>query len=116
MKQSQATDHVSHLSKDRKLKKLIESREPFRLKKSKHIHINLCVSIMSQQLSTKVAHVIHKRFLNLFEKRTPTPEMILAVPFDTLRSIGLSNAKTRYVHNVATFAIENGLDFKTLST
>lgn len=41
--------------------------------------------------------------------------MILAVPFDTLRSIGLSNAKTRYVHNVARFAMEEGLDFKILS-
>lgn len=115
MKQSQTEDHVTHLSRDKKLKKLIESREPFRLKKSRHIHIDLCASIMSQQLSTKVAHVIRKRFLNLFDKGKPTPEMILAIPYDTLRSIGLSNAKTTYVHNVARFAIEDGLDFKKLS-
>ena len=69
---------------------------------------------MSQQLSTKVAGVIRKRFLGLFGGKTPTPEMILAVPFEKLRAIGLSNAKTNYVQNVARFAIENGMDHKDL--
>jgi len=69
---------------------------------------------MSQQLSTRVADTLHKRFLNLYEGRTPLPEEILATSLETLRSIGLSNAKTRYVHNVARFAIEEGLDHQQL--
>lgn len=70
---------------------------------------------MSQQLSTKVADTIHKRFLNLYEGKTPLPEEILTTSLETLRSIGLSNAKTSYVHNVARFAIEEGLDHRKLN-
>jgi DNA-3-methyladenine glycosylase II len=70
---------------------------------------------MSQQLSTKVADVIYKRFLALFETKTPTPEQILAIAPEKLRAIGLSNAKVSYVHNVARFAIEKGMDYKHLN-
>ena len=108
-------DYINHLSKDKKFKKIIEQSEPFKLKKRKHVHLHLCGSIMSQQLSTKVAAVIHKRFLALFDRATPTPEQILAIAPDKLRAIGLSNAKTSYVHNVARFAIEKGLDYKHLN-
>ena len=58
--------YTTHLSKDKKLKRLIDKHEPFKLKKKKNIYIYLCASIMSQQLSTKVASVIHQRFLNLY--------------------------------------------------
>ena len=108
-------EYISHLSKDKKFKKLIEGREPFKLKKRKHVHLHLCGSIMSQQLSTKVADVIYKRFLALFETKTPTPEQILAIAPDKLRAIGLSNAKASYVHNVSRFAIEKGMDYKHLN-
>lgn len=73
----------------------------------KNIHLHLCGSIISQQLSTKVAEVIYKRFLALFNTQKPGIHQILALPFDTLRSIGLSNAKTNYVHNVCRFFYEN---------
>ncbi|WP_315819494.1 DNA-3-methyladenine glycosylase 2 family protein [Paraflavitalea speifideaquila] len=69
---------------------------------------------MSQQLSTKVADVIYQRFLNLYDGKEPTAEQILNTPLPTLRSIGLSNAKTMYVHNVARFSIEQGMDHKKL--
>jgi DNA-3-methyladenine glycosylase II len=108
-------EYIAHLSKDRKFKKLIEGRDPFTLTRRKHIHLYLCGSIMSQQLSTKVAAVIHKRFLALFDKKAPTPHQILAVAPEQLRAIGLSNAKTGYVHNVAKFAIEKGIDYKKLN-
>jgi len=87
---------------------------PLTLKKRKNICLYLCASIMSQQLSTKVADVIYKRFLELFGGKEPTPQQILDVPFDTLRGIGLSNAKTNYVRNVAEYAIAHGMDDKKL--
>ncbi len=98
--------HIAHLSKDKKLKKIIELQEPYVLEKRKQVWLHLCASIMSQQLSTKVADVIYKRFLQLFPKQKPTPQLVLDMPFDTLRSIGLSNAKTDYVKNVCTFFTE----------
>lgn len=106
--------YIPHLSKDSKLKTLIEKYEPFELKKHKNVCLQLCVSIISQQLSTKVADVIYRRFLNLFDGKEPTPEKILQILPQTLRSIGLSNAKTSYVHNVARFAVEQGMDLRRL--
>src|SRR6476646_8130912 len=103
-------DYKSHLSKDKKLAKFIEQQETFTLKQHKNICLRLCASIMSQQLSTKVAEVIFKRFLSLYGGQEPTPAQITATPFEVLRGIGLSNAKVNYVLNVAQFATENNLD------
>jgi DNA-3-methyladenine glycosylase II len=107
--------HLAHLSKDKRLKKLLEEVEPYELRKRKNICVRLCASIMSQQLSTKVADVIYKRFLVLYDGKEPTPQQILDTPTTVLRSIGLSNAKVSYVHNVARFAVENGMDEKKLA-
>lgn len=106
--------YAEHLSKDEKLKKLIQQHGPFELKKQKKLWLYLCFSIMSQQLSTKVARVIKQRFLDLYGKE-PTPQQVVDTPFNKLRAIGLSNAKVNYVQNVARFEIEKGMDHKKLS-
>lgn len=107
-------DYLNHLSKDKKLAKLLTGQEPFKLKFHKNICLRLCASIMSQQLSTKVAKVIYHRFLDLYGGEEPTPEQIASTPFDKIRAIGLSNAKTQYVLNVAQFAIDHKLDDQKL--
>jgi DNA-3-methyladenine glycosylase II len=107
-------DYISHLSKDSKLRKILADQDALELTQRKNIPLRLCASIMSQQLSTKVAKVIFHRFLDLYGGKEPTPQQIAATPFDSLRAIGLSNAKTQYVLNVAQFAIENKLDDKKL--
>jgi DNA-3-methyladenine glycosylase II len=76
--------------------------------------IHYDASIMSQQLSTKVADVIYQRFLNLYGGKQPTPDQIMATPPETLRAIGLSNAKVSYVQNVARFSLEQGMDHRQL--
>jgi DNA-3-methyladenine glycosylase II len=106
--------YIAHLSKDKKLAKLIAQHEPFTLKSHKNICLRLCASIMSQQLSTKVAQVIYRRFLELYGGKEPTPQQIIETPFEKLRAIGLSNAKTQYVLNVAQFAIDHELTDKRL--
>jgi DNA-3-methyladenine glycosylase II len=107
-------DYIEHLSKDKKLAKLLVGQEPIKLKFHKNIPLRLCASIMSQQLSTKVARVIFQRFLDLYNGEEPTPEQITATPFDTLRAIGLSNSKTQYVLNVAEFAANIDITDKKL--
>jgi DNA-3-methyladenine glycosylase II len=102
-------EYISHLSKDKRLAKLINKDQPIQLKFHKNICLRLCASIMSQQLSTKVARVIYNRFIELYNGNEPTPEQIVATPFQNLRTIGLSNAKTQYVLNVARFAIDHQL-------
>ncbi|HET9824626.1 MAG TPA: DNA-3-methyladenine glycosylase 2 family protein [Chitinophagaceae bacterium] len=105
--------YVDHLSKDEKLKKLIDQHGTFKLKKQKNLYLYLCYSIMSQQLSTKVATVIRRRFVDFYGGE-PGPEQIVNTPFQKLRGIGLSNAKVNYVQNVARFQIEKGIDHKLL--
>lgn len=106
--------YIEHLSKDRKLKKLLETGESHALKKRKNICNYLCASIMSQQLSTRVAKVIHNRFIALYGGKEPTPQQIIDTPHEKLRSIGLSNAKSNYVKNVARFELDHGMDHKKL--
>ena len=99
--------HIIALSKDKKLKQIIELQEPYVLKKRKPVWLHLCASIMSQQLNTKAAEVIYKRFLNLYPDAKPTLQLVIDRPFETLRSVGLSNAKSNYVKNVCTFFIDD---------
>jgi len=107
-------EYLAHLSRDRKLKKLLAGHSPLKIGKSKDIHFYLIASIMSQQLSAKVAATIRNRFLALYEDRIPSPAEVLATPLQTFRGIGLSNAKAQYVHNVAEFAVEQGMDHRKL--
>lgn len=99
--------HVIHLSRDKKMASIINGQQKYELQKRNQVHLHICSSIISQQLSTKVAAVIYGRFLALFDKKNPSPSDIVAVPFDQLRGIGLSNAKANYVLNVCRFFIEN---------
>lgn len=106
--------YIEHLSKDEQLKKLIEQHGHVRLTKQKNLYLYLCYSIMSQQLSTRVANVIKQRFLDLYGGEPTAAEVVATAP-GRLRSIGLSNAKVSYVQNVARFEIEHGMDHKKLS-
>ena len=97
--------HIIQLSKDKKLKPLLDTVVPYELVVRKNICLRLCASIMGQQLSVRVAEVIFKRFLELYEGNEPTPQQIVDTPFEKLRGIGLSNAKVSYVQNVAQYVI-----------
>ncbi len=107
--------YYQHLAKDKHLRQLLETITPRPLKKRKNVCLRLCASIMSQQLSTKVADVIFRRFLELYGATEPTPQQIIDTGHDVLRGIGLSNAKAAYIKNVATYFIENNIQDKTLA-
>lgn len=106
-------EYVTHLQKDKKLAKTI-GEDLHELKLHKNIPVRIMASIISQQLSTKVAKVIFKRFLELYKGKEPKPQQVLDTPATTLRSIGLSNAKVSYVHNVAAFCMEHKITDKKL--
>ncbi|MCW3079282.1 DNA-3-methyladenine glycosylase 2 family protein [Segetibacter sp.] len=108
-------DYLLHLQKDKKLAKVLKEPLPL-LQMRQNIPVRLMASIMSQQLSTKVAKVIYNRFLEIFGGEEPEPGLVLDTPFETLRGIGLSNAKVNYVQNVARFCLEHEItDTKLLS-
>jgi DNA-3-methyladenine glycosylase II len=106
-------EYVAHLQKDKKLAKTI-GEDLHELQLHKNIPVRIMASIISQQLSTKVAKVIFKRFLELYNGKEPKPQQVLDTPAEKLRAIGLSNAKVSYVHNVARFCLDHKITDKKL--
>ena len=102
-----------HLKKDKGLAELVKG-EAYTLQKRKNTAIRLIASIVSQQLSTKVAAIIFKRFLDIYKGKEPGMQAIIDTPFDILRGIGLSNSKVNYVQNVAQFFISQKITDKQL--
>ncbi len=107
-------NYIEHLRKDKKLAAILGT-EIHELKCRKNIPIRLMASIMSQQLSTKVAAVIFKRFLEIYNGKEPKPQQVLNTSHETLRAIGLSNNKVGYLKNVAEFCIEHSINDKKLA-
>jgi DNA-3-methyladenine glycosylase II len=101
-------DYIVHLKKDKRLAEII-TKPLEELTRHKNVPLLLIYSIMSQQLSTKVAAVIRRRFLEIYKGEEPKPEQILNTAFETLRATGLSNAKVNYIHNVARFCLEHSI-------
>lgn len=99
-------EYVRHLSIDPVMGDVIRKTGPVRVVRRRDVCLYVCRSIVSQQLSTKVAAVIEKRLMDLLPEGTSTPESLLSVPEKKLRSIGLSAAKSEYIHHVARYFSE----------
>jgi DNA-3-methyladenine glycosylase II len=106
--------YFQHLSTDKKLLPVIQQIGELKLKKRKKVHLHLCSSIISQQLSVKAAATIYQRFLDLHGGKEPSPDEIIDIPDERLRGAGLSNAKVQYVKNVCRFFIEHKITDKQL--
>jgi len=109
-------DHIAYFKKnDKKLAGIID--KPIdELPVLKNIPLTLIRSIINQQLSTRVSEVIYKRFLGLYDGKEPALQQILHTPLTKLRSVGFSNAKAGYVHNIAAFCIEQNVTDKMLKS
>ena len=73
-------------------------------------------SIISQQLSVHAARSIEGRFQELFDGKFPTAEQILTTDVETLRGIGFSYAKGRYVLDLAQHIVDGRVSFDSLDT
>jgi DNA-3-methyladenine glycosylase II len=73
----------------------------------------LANSIISQQLSTKAAATIKQRMAELVRVPFQT-EMVLSVPMEKLRGAGLSQAKTRYIRELAARVSDGRLVFDAI--
>ena len=74
-------------------------------------------SIIGQQLSVKAARSIRARFYALFGgNQLPKPEQILGSTIEELRGSGLSNAKARYIQDLALHVLEGKLKFSSIDS
>lgn len=68
-------------------------------------------SIISQQLSVKAAHAIETRFKDLYGGSFPNPEQILDTDIETLRGVGISRPKARYIQDLAMKILDGSVKF-----
>ena len=83
------------------MRRIIARVGPCTLKRYPRCFVTLCDSIVSQQLSSRVAEVIFKRFEALYPLGRPTPHRVAATPVPRLRTAGLSGQKARYLKELA---------------
>lgn len=85
------------------MEKLIDRVGPFKLVPRRLSPFESLVSaIVHQQLSGAAAKTIYGRFLDLFRgDEFPSPQRVLKMPSDKLRSAGLSRAKVSYILDTA---------------
>ena len=74
----------------------------------------LCMSIASQQLSTKAADTIFGRFCDLFGDRKPKPDAVMTLTDEQIRAVGFSRPKVTFIKDLATHVTDGRLDLKGL--
>jgi DNA-3-methyladenine glycosylase II len=103
-----------HLKKaDKILAKIIAKVKLKERKSHKRYFESLCVAIINQQLSTKAARTIEKKFVALFPgEKFPKPTQVLRKSDAKLRSAGLSFQKISYIKSLAKLIERGSIDFK----
>jgi DNA-3-methyladenine glycosylase II len=105
---------VNHLKmSDPVMRSIIERVGPFRMEYGPPEFHNLAEAIVYQQLNGKAALTIFKRFASLAGEPL-TPEGILKLSDEQLRSVGLSKQKSAYLKDLAAKTASGLLDFSQL--
>src|SRR5215831_19952026 len=106
---------VNHLKNcDPVLRAIIEHVGPCRIDYSVPEFSSLAEAIVYQQLNGKAAVTIFKRFADLAGDPL-TPEGILQLTDEQLRSVGLSKQKSAYLKDLSTKTRDGLLDFSRLA-
>ena len=105
---------VLHLSQsDHVMRAIIDRVGPYRMEYGDPEFHSLAEAIIYQQLNGKAAVTIFKRFAALAGEPL-TPEGILKLSEEQLRSVGLSKQKSSYLRDLAAKTHEGKLDFGRL--
>lgn len=72
--------------------------------------VSLVGTIVAQQLSGKVVQVIYGRLMNLFDLEI-NAQKIMSIPDESLRNIGLSYQKIKYLKSLSQCYIDKTIDF-----
>jgi DNA-3-methyladenine glycosylase II len=74
----------------------------------------LVAQVIGQQISLAAAGAIRRRLESVHDGRLPTPAELLAIDEETLRGVGLSGAKTRYLYDLAARLLDGRLSLERL--
>jgi DNA-3-methyladenine glycosylase II len=115
MKINEHNRAVKHFLKlDASIYALMSHFGPIELKLRRNYFKALTRSIIGQQLSVQSAKAIINRFEQFFGKDL-NPDTIKNTKSDQLRSLGLSNAKAKYVKDLSDKIIEGQIDLRGIS-
>ena len=105
-----------HLSRsDSIMEKLISRFGPLEFHPHQQdLFAEIADSIISQQLSGKVARVIYSRFEALFPGKKVDPEFALSIDGGKIRAIGASWAKVKYIKDLAKKTLDGTLKLHLL--
>ena len=109
---------VQHLSSaDPLLGGLIARGREIQPRPHEDLYLSLLRAIVSQQISTKAAAAIWKRFQSLFPPEGyPEPREVLAMDEDVMKSAGLSRQKVGYLKAIAEYNERGLLDYEHLTS
>ncbi|OGX89275.1 Fe-S cluster assembly protein HesB [Hymenobacter lapidarius] len=109
---------IQHLSStDPLLGGLIARGREIQPRPHEDLYLALLRAIVSQQISTKAAAAIWKRFQGLFPPEGyPEPREVLQMDEDLMRSAGLSRQKAGYLKAIATYNEQGLLDYGHLTS
>ena len=98
------------------LGEVIRSIGKYSIKTTNDPFQSLLESIIFQQLAGRAANVIYKRFLDYYNKISPTPEQILSTPDHILKAkVGLSNKKIEYIKDLSARITDRRLNLVLIS-
>jgi DNA-3-methyladenine glycosylase II len=104
-----------HLSSDPVMEKLINRFDPLEFRPHQQdLFAEITDSIISQQLSGKVAKVIYSRFEALFPGKKVNPEFALRIDDGEIRAVGASWAKVKYIKDLAKKTLDGTLKLHLL--
>src|SRR3989339_76370 len=103
------------IQKDPLLKDLFAKKDVIYVRVSDDYFVSLVDTIIAQQLSSKVAQVISKRVFAYFDE-VITPQKIMDATEESLRPLGLSFQKIKYLKSLADCIIQGKVDLSNLES
>jgi DNA-3-methyladenine glycosylase II len=108
-----AADHLA--ANDPILAPVIKQAGLCTLRPHTEYYWELLDGIIGQQLSVQSAAAITARFKALFPDALPTPQQILDIEPEKLRTVGFSGAKVKYVKSLAEHILDGQLELDKLN-
>lgn len=102
-----------HLRKDKRLTKVIDAIGAYEISLMKNPYQSLVEAIITQQLSSKAADSISKKFRKIYG-RFPKPLDVIETPDLKLREAGLSRMKVKYIKSLSEKIESKELRIKSL--
>jgi len=115
MNSNQIVKGIKHIyNNDIKIARIIDVAGKCELKPHKNYYYSLLKAIVGQQLSLKAAASINKKIFS-FYKGKPSANKILAEENQTLRNLGLSWAKVKYVKDLSQKIVNKEIHFRNIN-